>query len=40
MNDLLKNVYVINLERSKDRLKNIDSNLKKYGIKYKRFKCY
>ena len=37
MTDLLKNVYVINLERSRDRLNNIDSNLKKYNINYKRF---
>lgn len=37
MNKLLKNVYVINLERSKDRLQKIDTNLKKYGIKYNRF---
>lgn len=37
MNPLLKNVYVINLERSKNRLKNIDTNLKKFGIKYIKF---
>ena len=35
--DLLDNVYVINLERSKDRLKHIDGNLRKFGIKYERF---
>jgi len=37
MVNLLNNVYVVNLERSKDRLENIDKNLKKYGISYKRF---
>ena len=36
-NILLKNVYVVNLERSKDRLQHIDDNLKKFGIKYQRF---
>ena len=36
-NIFLKNVYVINLEGSKDRLQNIDMNLKKFGIKYNRF---
>lgn len=34
MNPLLDNVYVINLERSTERLKHIDTNLKKYHIKY------
>lgn len=36
-NILLKNVHVINLERSEDRLEQIDNNLKKFGIKYQRF---
>lgn len=36
-NILLKNVHVINLERSKDRLQHIDANLSKFNIKYKRF---
>lgn len=36
-NIFLKNVHVINLERSKDRLQHIDANLKKFGIKYQRF---
>ena len=37
VNIFLRNVYVINLERSKDRLQHIDTNLKKFGIKYQRF---
>lgn len=37
MNPLLHNVHVVNLDRSKERLDRIDLNLKKYGIKYKRF---
>lgn len=37
MTNLLNNIHVINLERSKDRLKHIDTNLKKYGVKFKRF---
>ena len=36
-NIFLGNVHVINLEKSKDRLQNIDANLKKFGIKYQRF---
>jgi GR25 family glycosyltransferase involved in LPS biosynthesis len=32
----LENVYVINLERAQDRLKAIDTNLKSYGIPYRR----
>ena len=37
MNTLLKNVHVINLERSVDRLAQIDSNLRGFGIKYELF---
>lgn len=37
MNVLLNNVHVINLERSQERLRNIDNNLKKFNIKYERF---
>lgn len=35
--NLYQNVYVINLEKSKDRLQRIRSNLGKYGIRFKRF---
>lgn len=35
--NLLDNVHVINLERSKDRLLNIDNNLRKFNVKYSRF---
>lgn len=37
VNIFLKNVHVINLERSKDRLQHIDANLRKYNIKYQKF---
>lgn len=37
MNPLLKNVYVINLDRSQDRLIRVDTNLKSHNIQYKRF---
>ena len=37
MSKLLNNIYVVNLDRSKDRLAKIDMNLKKYGLKYERF---
>lgn len=35
--NLLRNVYVINLEQSKERLNKISNNLKKYNISFKRF---
>ena len=34
---MIKNIYVINLDRNKNRLKRIDENLKKYNLSYKRF---
>lgn len=37
MTNLLNNIHVINLERSKDRLQHINTNFNKYGIKFKRF---
>ena len=36
MNLFLKNVYVINLDRSKDRMYNMHKNLNSLGIQYKR----
>src|SRR5436305_1957071 len=37
MVNLLSNVHVINLQRSKDRLEHIDKNLREFGITYKRY---
>lgn len=34
---LIDNIWVINLDRSKDRLKNISDNFSKYGVHFKRF---
>ncbi|AYV77978.1 MAG: glycosyltransferase family 25 [Edafosvirus sp.] len=38
-NELIKNIHVINLDRSQDRLKLFDENMKKYNLNYKRFKA-
>ena len=34
---ILDNIYVVNLNRSKDRLNKIKKNLSNLGLKYKRF---
>lgn len=34
---LLDNIYVINLDRSKDRLNNISKNFSEYGVKFNRY---
>jgi glycosyl transferase family 25 len=37
LNNLLSNIWVINLDKSKDRFKKISSNLNSLGVKFNRF---
>lgn len=37
MNNLLDNIWVINLDRSKERFNNIKNNIESFGLKFNRF---